>query len=100
MSSDVDVVVSGSDPAFWASDVRAESASPAGLGLIGSPAMIACHLQHALCGPGLETGQCAGERVAARKRQANTNVGMINWSRPACLYWSSGPAWPWCPARK
>jgi hypothetical protein len=39
--------------------------------------MIACQLQQALCGSGLETGQCAGDRVAVRWRQANTNVGNV-----------------------
>src|SRR5438067_6193557 len=63
MSSDVDVG-SGSVPA------RRVGASLCDFGLIGSPAMRARPLQQALCGTGLQRGQCAAVTAARLPRAA------------------------------
>src|SRR6202171_166456 len=70
MSSAADGLASGSGPALRCPDVGAEDTSPADLGLIGSPAMIARQLQQALCGTATETGQCAGfAQVPVKRRE-------------------------------
>src|SRR5206468_3140584 len=59
-SSAADGLASGSGPALRCPVVDAEDTSPADLGLIGSPAMVARQLQQAQCGAANETGQCTG----------------------------------------
>src|SRR6478609_4983132 len=95
MSSAADGLASGNGPDLAEPDLLegcADETSFSDFGLVGSPAMIARNLQQALCGTGIESGQCDRHDPTTITQHPAANSPLASWL-PAC---SGQPPLPGC----